>query len=366
MAEEGDSGEKTEDPTSRRLSKSREDGNVGQSRDLNQLLSITAGFFALQFMAPYLWRDLTIVFTGAFSSSLSSEPFTIGVLRSNFLALIMLVLPDLLIITLAAAIAGALSSAIQTKFLWTMKPLKPKMSHLHPIKGLKRPFTAPGLMNTGKSIAKLAIICPIAYFAYLDLFPRILGLMSASFGDLLPFTALAMNYIFWKIFSVLIVLAIADLIWQKWHTKTKLKMSKVEVKEERKAVEGDEATKRRIIAMGLSRARDRMMQAVPHADVVVTNPTHFAVALTYSMKPGEAPKVVAKGRGFVALRIREIATKSGVPIVERKSLARALFKAVEVGQEIPYQLYQAVAELLAYVYRITGKNPLQKQGKVSN
>mgnify|MGYP000016317117 CR=1 FL=1 len=138
----------------------------------------------------------------------------------------------------------------------------------------------------------------------------------------------------------------------------------VNVKEERKAVEGDEATKRRIIAMGLSRARDRMMQAVPHADVVVTNPTHFAVALSYSMKPGEAPKVVAKGRGFVALRIREIATKSGVPIVERKSLARALFKAVEVGQEIPYQLYQAVAELLAYVYRITGKNPLQKQGKI--
>ena len=159
--------------------------------------------------------------------------------------------------------------------------------------------------------------------------------------------------------SFLFVLGILDLIWQKYNTKRQQKMSKQEVKDEKKSVEGDEQTKRKIVQIGMRRARDRMLANVPLADVVVTNPTHFAVALSYTNETG-APRVIAKGKNHLAQRIKKIAKENGVPVVERKPLARALFKSVEVGHEIPYELFKAVAELLAYVYRLKGKIPARR------
>ena len=155
----------------------------------------------------------------------------------------------------------------------------------------------------------------------------------------------------------LLCLGIVDFLWNRYRTKKRLMMSKQEVKDEKKATEGDETMRRRIIAIGLQRARDRMFLAVPKADVIVTNPTHIAVALAYTAEAGSAPRVVAKGKGHIAERIKDLGRKHGVPIIERKPLARALFQTVEVGQEIPYELFKTVAEVLAYVYRLKGKFP---------
>jgi len=269
----------------------------------------------------------------------------------------------MMLIMLIAAVFGAGSMAVQTNFLWSWKLVKPKAMHLNPMKGLKRIFSINNSVNTLKQIAKLCIIFPIAWVAFFDLFPQLRDLMELNIHEILPFTAMAASYVFWKIMIWLLILAILDLIWQKFRNKKQLKMSKHEVKEERKSVEGDEKTRRRIMAIGLQRARERMMKEVPSADVVVTNPTHFAVALKYTMEAGSSPKVVAKGRGYLAERIKRIAKENGVAVIERKTLAQSLYKMVEVGQEIPYELFKAVAELLAYVYRIKGKTPKKRRSR---
>ncbi|RME57385.1 MAG: EscU/YscU/HrcU family type III secretion system export apparatus switch protein [Candidatus Dadabacteria bacterium] len=166
--------------------------------------------------------------------------------------------------------------------------------------------------------------------------------------------------LFWQIFAVLLILAIIDYFWGKHQWLKQYKMTKQEVKDEKKAVEGDEETRKKIQAKGFQRIIQRIQQSVPNADVVITNPTHLAVALKYDKETMTAPKVVAKGRGFIAERIKRIAKEAGVPVLERKPLARALYESVEVGAEIPRALYRAVAEVLAYVYRL--KNPYAYQG----
>lgn len=365
MAEEGDSGEKTEQPTPRRTSEARKEGQVGVSTDFSSVVGLIAAYLALQYVAPSLWDDLKIVVSASFSSSYSSEPITVEVLRDQTIHVLYLLVPELLIIMFIAAFFGAGVTLIQTNFLWAPKLFNPRLSYLNPITGFKRIFSLNNFVHTAKAIVKLLIICPIAYFAFFNLFPSFVGLMDVHVQSLLAFTAKAADYIFWKIISCLLILAILDLVWQKWRTNQKLKMSKQEVKDEKKSVEGDEGTRRRILAIGLRRARDRMMQSVKTADVVVTNPTHIAVALSYSLEPGSAPRVVAKGQGFIAEQIKKIAHEHGVPVIERKPLARALYKMVEVGQEIPYELFKAVAELLAYVYRIKGKIPAKARAAIS-
>ncbi|MCB0324000.1 MAG: EscU/YscU/HrcU family type III secretion system export apparatus switch protein [Bdellovibrionales bacterium] len=365
MAEENDANEKTEAPTGRRISESRKQGQVGVSVDFSNVLNITGAFIALQYIGPALWRDMQMLLRGAFTSDLAKQTLSPHVLEAQVLGVVRLLLPEMMLLMLIAACCGAGCTAVQTKFLWSWHLIKPKMMHISPMKGIKRIFSMNNYINVFKQLVKLSIILPIAYFAFFDLFPQLRMLMDVSLDELLPFTAFAMSYIFWKIISLLFLLAVVDLIWQKYRNYKQLKMSKQEIKDERKAVEGDEATRRRIMAIGLKRARDRMMQAVPTADVVVTNPTHYAVALSYSMEPGTAPKVVAKGRGHVAKRIRELARQNGIPIVERRWLARTLYKSVEVNHEIPYELFKAVAELLAYVYRLKGRVPKKARDAVA-
>lgn len=361
MAEEP-AGEKTEAPTPRRRSEARKEGQVGSSVDFSNVTGITGAFLALQYIAPKLWDDMKLLVQGAFTSPLSTEGLNPENVQQQLTGVIAILLPEMLTIVCIAAICGAGCTAIQTKFLWSWKLVKPKWMHLNPIKGLKRIASFNNSINVIKQIAKLCIICPIAYLAFFDLFPELQNLMAMNVHELLPFTAMAIAYIFWKVITLLLILAIFDLIWQKYRTYKEQRMSKQEIKDEKKSTEGDEATRRRIMAMGLNRARQRMFETVPTADVVVTNPTHVAVALSYGMQRGTAPKVVAKGRGHVAKRIRELAKENGIPIVERRWLARSLYKTVEVGHEIPYELFKAVAELLAYVYKLKGnfKRPVQQ------
>ena len=358
MAESESGAEKSEEPTSRRIEKARADGMVGKSTDLSQLLGLTAAFLAIQYLSPYLWDDLVQVFHSCLSGkyTLNGE-MNISTLHQNFAGLLLFLLPKLLLLVLFAGILGAGSMALQTKFLWSNKLLVPKFSNINPITGIKRLFGIQNFVNLLKSLAKLAIICPIGYFAFVDLFPEMLILTQTPISHLLPYTGYAASIIFWRIAPLMLVLAIADFAWQKYNNHKELKMTKDEVKDERKSIEGDEKTKMQIRQKAMQRLRQRMMDEVPSADVVVTNPTHVAVALKYDMTPGSAPRVVAKGRGYVADRIKSLAKENNVPVLERKALARSLFKAVEVGQIIPYELYAAVAELLAYVYKLRRHNP---------
>ena len=353
---EQDSAEKTEEPTDKKRHESRSEGQVGQSSDLSNVFSISAAFLAFYIISTDVWDGLLLMTKLALSFSETSDKSDMRIFQAVSNPIRKLALPLLLVMS-SAALAGALCTLSQTKFLFTMKPLTPKLSKLNPITGLKKIFGAQNWFNLGKSIIKIMIIGPIGYFTFLEFFPTLMGLMDVPIHQHLSIGSVAITDSFVRIVGLLLVMGIIDLAWEKWRNLKKIKMSKQEVKDENKATMGDESVKRKIIAQGMQRIRQRMMQDVPKADVVVTNPTHIAVALSYSGENGKAPVVLAKGRGFVAQRIREIAKQNNVPVIERKPLARALFASVEVGKEIPYELFKAVAEVLAYVYKIKGKRP---------
>lgn len=354
-------GEKTEQPTGKKLSQSRQQGMVAKSADLSQLLSMITAVIVLNRIAPTLWGKLQVVFRWGFTSELGKTGWSISELRWHFINLIYFILPELLILLGTVAFVGAFSTLLQTNFLWTSKLLKPKFGMLNPLSGLKRIFSINNTVQLLKSIAKLCIIGPVAYFGLMAIFPEFISLMDLPLIQILPYTANAAGEIFWQIAKLLLILSIFDYIYQKVSVSKKLKMTKQEVEDERKSAEGDEKTKYKIRQKALQRARQRMLNAVKTADVVVTNPTHFAVALNYSDGKGAAPVVVAKGADHLAAKIREIAKTNSVPVVERKLLARTLYANVEVGHEIPYELYAAVAEVLAYVFRIKGRNPFKNR-----
>lgn len=361
MADEGDSGEKTEKPTSRRRGQAREQGMVAKSNDLIQVLTMTTAFLLLCRLAPAMWGKQIVLFRAALTSDLSTHDMSIDELRLHFVNVILFLIPEVGMMLLATAFVGSLATMIQTNFLFSKKLLKPRLNMINPMAGFKRILSVQNVFQIFKQLARLAIIAPIAYFGFMEVFPQFFALMSIPITDLIPFAGTVVSLIFWRIMKLLFVLALLDYAWQKYRTAKQLKMSKHEIKDETKATEGDEKTKLRIRARALQRVRQRMLQGVKKADVVVTNPTHYAVALSYSAVPGSAPVVVAKGKNHLAQRIKEIAREFNVPVIERKPLARALFADVEVGNEIPYELYAAVAELLAYVFRIKGRNPLAKK-----
>lgn len=361
MAEDEGAGDKTEAPSGRRITQSREKGMVGQSAELSQVIGLTAAFVGLLHIAPSLWHDLIAIFKYILSPEIISDPLTLLNLKKNLFLILYHIGPKVFLIMIIAAFFGAGCTALQTDFLWSWELVKPKFSKLNPISGLRRIFSLNNSVNLLKQICKLTIIFPIAYYAFFDLLPQFNRIPDLATSAILTLTAEMATGVFKKIISLLFVLAVADFFWQRHTVMKKMMMSKVELKEERKSVDGDETIRKKIISIGLQRARERMMKNVPKADVVVTNPTHIAVALVYSGETGSAPQVVAKGQGHVAERIKEVARRHGVPVIERKPLARALFKVVEVGGEIPQDLFRAVAEILAYVYRLKGKNPIKSR-----
>lgn len=363
MAEESDSGEKTEAPSGRRITESRNQGMTGASVELSQVIGMIAAFMALKSAVPWIWADIETLFKIALSVDISRNTFNTPFIHQSFINVLLLLGPKVLFVLAVAGVIGGFAHACQTNFLWSWQLLQPKARFLNPISGLRRIFSFQNTFNLLKQLAKLALLGPIAYFAFFDSLPLFMKASQISIPGILAIIGETGGSIFMKVTEVVLVIALIDTAYKKWKHHKDLKMSKQEAKDERKSTEGDESIKRKIIQIGLSRARERMMKAVPTADVIVTNPTHISVALKYDGTPGVAPIVVAKGQGHVALRIREIAARHGVPIMERKPLARALFKAVDVGAEIPYELFKAVAEILAYVYRIKGKNPITKRKK---
>lgn len=341
--------EKTEKPTPKRLKNARQKGNVAKSQDLSSATVLAGSIMLLSWVGPYTLSNL-FAYAKHLFSNLSTEPLTqtafIGILSNILTTMILLVLPFFL----GSMTIGILINLVQVKPLFTSYPLKPKLTKLNPINGFKRFWSMRSLVEFAKSIFKMLVVAVTAYIIVTSHMEELMILHSMDVYSVWSFILGIVGELGTWTCVILFVLGLADFGYQKYEHKRKLKMSKQEVKEERKQQEVDPHIKSRIRSMGIQFARKRMLAAVPTADVVVTNPTHFAVALQYDPDMAPAPRVIAKGQDKFALKIKEVAKEHNVPIVENKPLARALHKAVEVDSMIPPELFVAVAEVLAYVF----------------
>lgn len=362
MAEDSDL-EKTESATPRRLEKAREEGQVARSRELNTFMLLAGGIAGLWFMGGELYRTLTgLIRTGMwFDLRIPKDTavMTAQAASSAWNALLVLLPIFGLLVVLAI-----FSSVSLGGLLFSTKSLEPKFSRLNPLSGVKRMFSAQTLVELIKTLLKAAVIGGIAAWVIWSYRGEMLALMDAS-----PSAAMANGMRLVALCSALIVaalllLVLIDVPWQLFSHAKKLRMSRQDVKQESKESDGDPHVKGRIRQQQRAMARQRMMSSVPQADVVVTNPTHYAVALKYDDGSGGAPRVLAKGTGLVAARIRMVAEEHKVPMLSAPPLARALHEHVELGHEIPVELYKAVAEVLAWVFQLrswnegTGQEPI--------
>ncbi len=353
MAEESFQ-EKTEQPTPKKIADARKKGTVAQSREIpSAIILLTAlGFFF--FSGSWMFSSLS-EFMGGILRNIGS--FRIhDITTASTLSIIILknVLSIILPFMLAVVAAGIVANIVQIGFLFSPEAFSPKLSKFNPIKGIKKLFSLKSLVELVKSLIKITFVSGIAYLTIKTELKTIPTLMQMDIKDIISFIGTTSFKICLYVSMALIIMAVLDYAYQKYeHTKS-LKMTKQEVKDENKQTEGDPRVKARIRSIQIEMSRRRMMESVPEADVVITNPTHLAIALKFDSENMVAPKIVAKGAGKIAERIREIAGENQVPIVENKPLARTLFKIAEIGDYIPAELYQAVAEVLAYVYRLKG------------
>ena len=346
--------ERTEKATSKRRQESRKKGQVAQSREIPSVLILMTALGFFYFAGSWMFWNISEFIGGVYQNldtlrlnTVSDvSAFSVDIIRKLFSILIPFFVPIL--------IAGMLGNIGQVGFEMHSEPLRPKLSKINPISGFKKFVSVRSLVELGKSIMKLLIIGGISYGlikADLRGFPP---LMQQGVGEIFLFIAQVAFKILFFVCLALIILALLDYIYQRWQFEQSIKMTKQEVKDEHKQVEGDPKVKSRIRKAQYEMAAHRMMEAVPEADVVITNPVHLAVALKFEANEMTAPTVIAKGSGHIAERIKEIAREHQVPIVEDKPLAQTLFKIVEIGEFIPVELYRAVAEILAYVYRLRG------------
>jgi len=354
MAEEQSGQEKTEAPTARRLAEARKKGDIARSMEVPSAAVLIAALITL-----YLNGDsMLAAIMDMLRHYLDSAGQTQLVINSlNHLAFDAVfrsfrVVGPMMAVIVATAI---LSNLLQNGPVFSTEKIAPDPTRLDPIKGFGNLFSKQMLAQTIKSILKVALIGIVAFLEIKKALPRLLPLMDQEPWPILMFMARTAFWIFFKSAIVIAILAAADYGFQRWQFMEKMKMTKQELKDEARQTEGDPYVKGRIRSLQMEMARRRMMEEVPKADVVITNPTHLAVALRYDAAAMSAPQVVAKGAGIIAAKIKEIALENEVPVVEDKPLARALFKNVELEGFVPENLFQAVAEVLAYVYSLTGK-----------
>jgi flagellar biosynthesis protein FlhB len=347
-------GERTEEATPKRRQEARDKGQVFKSTELIGASTLFATYLVLKsfgaFMAGHVLVFAQTLWVQGPQQDWSEAGVRLILLRTMGTAALVAA-PVLL----TAVIVGVAANVVQVGFLFTLQPIMPQFERMSPIAGLKRMFSVRTLVELGKSLFKVIIISYIGYktvISDIDKFPALINLEVVQTVTFM--TTLVSSLLLWASLSML-VMALADYVFQRYDYAQSLRMSKHDVKEESKQVEGNPEIKRRIRQKQREMARGRMMQDIKKADVVVTNPTHFAVALAYQQGEMSAPKVLAKGQGFVALRIRELAKEYDVPMVENKPLARELHHSVEVGQEVPAELYQTIAEVLAFVYQLKQK-----------
>lgn len=346
--------EQTERPTPERLRKAREEGKVPQSSEAPSALVILLMLLALALTAPtlYGWFVTQVRRGCSFDTAGSSDGTAIThVLKTGAADSLMAIVPFLLVAGVASITANLLASG----WAFSPKAASPKFERVNPVTGLKSIFSLRSVVRLLVSLAKVALILLIVWDYLHNRVDRCLELRWATPAGMLVGIARLIFGLVARIAVGLLAIAAADVIFQRWKHKRDLRMTKQEVKEELKQHEASPETKSRIRAIQTEMSRKRMLQAVPTADVVVTNPTHVAVALKYEAESMEAPQVVAKGGDFLCDKIKDIAREHDVPIVERPELARTLYASVEVGQSIPETLFLAVAEVLAVIYRLRNK-----------
>lgn len=346
-----DAGERTEAPTPRRLQEAREEGQVARSADLTAAIVLLAGLTLLDIYGQDLFLGL-LELVREFAGGEDSSVIGLDVwLRRAIYALVMLVGPILGLLLLVTASGGLL----QTGALISLKLLTPKIEHLDPNRGLKRLFSTDSLSRLGFGLLKMSFVAAVGYTSVMGRIGQMLGAGQLGLLALVQSSAAIIYSLALRMALILLILGIADYFYQRWKLNKSLRMTKQEIRDELKRMDGDPLLKQRRRQAQMKIAQQRLRVDVPRADVIVTNPTEYAVALQYDESSMAAPRVVAKGRDFLALQIRLIASEHGIPIVQRPPLARGLYAAVEVGEEVPPMYYKAVAELLAYVYQLSGR-----------
>ncbi|WP_239617011.1 flagellar biosynthesis protein FlhB [Cohnella mopanensis] len=348
------SGEKTEKATPKKRQESRDKGQVAKSAEIPSSLILLACICCLLMLGPFLQKQLLSLFSDTFLHRLNMDVTDQNILGlfSQYAIQMLIFLAPIFIIVVIVAFA---SYYVQIGWLFTFKPIQPKFEKLNPLKGAKNIFGMRSIIEFLKSSLKLVSVALIVFTTLWSERERLLELAHLPVQDIFGFVSSLAVRMGIFVAALLFILAIGDFLYQRHEYEKNLKMSKQDIKDEYKNTEGDPLIKAKIKERQRRMAFMRMMQEVPKADVVITNPTHFAVALKYDASKMDAPTVIAKGQDYLALRIREIAKQNEVITMENKPLARALFERTEVGQSVPGDLFQAVAEVLAYVYRLKGR-----------
>jgi flagellar biosynthetic protein FlhB len=349
-----DDSQKTEDPTPKKLDEARKKGQVPLSREVNNWVMLLAGTMVVLAIGPSAMRRLTDHMRTYIAEAhiLPGPPGGFGVVLGDSFLTILAILTLPLIFLLAAAFLGPF---LQIGPIFSSETIKPDISKISPIKGFGRLFSMRSIMEFVKGILKIAIISAVGTILLYPFFGGIEHMVGLSTAAMLDELASLVFRLMAGILLVMFVVAMIDLIYQRYEHMKKMRMTKQELKDEYKQSEGDPHVKAKLRQLRQEKARARMMQAVPGADVVITNPTHYAIALQYDPDKMAAPVVVAKGVDHVAARIREIANENKVIIVENKPLARALYDTVDLDDPVPAEHYQAVAEVISYVFRLKGK-----------
>ena len=352
MSDKPDSDERTEPASDKKRQDSREKGSVAKSMDLNSAVMLLFGFLALYMFGSKMISQMSSMFKQVLGH-LSSIEVTITSITDLIYMLFAFLAVSLLPILGAMMAIGVISNFAQVGFMFSMKAFSPKWEKLNPITGIKRlMFSMHSAIELGKGLLKTVVVGFMTYFIVDDIIVESISLVDSDVMSIAQFMVGAMAKITIKVGFIFFAIAGFDYMYQRFEFEKNLRMTKQEVKDEFKMNEGDPQIKGRIKTIQRQIAYKRMMTDVPKADVVVTNPTHFAVALKYDTKKMSAPTVVAKGADLIAMKIKEIAKSHNVPIVEDKPLAQALFKSVSIGDQIPEKLFQAVAQILAYIYKL--------------
>ncbi len=351
----GGAGEKTEKATPKKRREQRREGNVATSKDVIVVVSLFVCFYCLQILFPMIFeslRDITVLLISAVSSV---DELSQGVLQELGMESVEVIVKCVIPIGLISMVVGIVMTGIQTRFLFTMKPVGFKLKNLNPLNGIKKLFSVKNLVELFKAAIKIILLTVVLYQILRDEIIVIAQMMDMNAAAGFSYVLKEIMGMVFKIGLVFAVIAGFDFFYQRWSHEKSLKMTKEEVKEEYKQTEGNPEIKGRIKSLQRSMARSRMMQAVPDADVIIRNPTHYAVALKYDIDHDNAPVLIAKGQDYIALKIVEIAEQSNVMVIENKPLARGIYATTPLNCEIPAEYYGVVAEILVKVFRMNKK-----------
>ena len=344
--------EKTEVPTEKKRRESREEGQVAFSKELSSAALLAGIVLTLVATSPIILDAMRQLMSQIFRDLAQSEELSIDSIFTLSGEILSIILPAFAPFVAVIIFVGIFASVLQVGVMITFKAISPKFNKISPLTGLKRLFSSQSLADFLKSMAKLIIVGFVGYLTYIDKITELNGLSVSTPESILIYNFTVVAEVAGKIVLALVAIAIFDYFYQRWHHEQQLMMTKQEVKDETKQTEGDPQLKARIRQIQREMSNARMMQEVPKADAVIVNPTHFSVAILYDRDVMTAPEVIAKGADHLALRMRTVARENNVPILERPELARDLYANVEIGDDIPERFYKAIAEILAFVYRL--------------